>query len=107
MAGDIHDGLITGSALSQFRDQRMAAIVPAACDLGILAQVPPSGLQRRYRPRRVVWTRSTKGEDVPAGSDLTKLARVPPSILLDGLKQVSFILISVVLCGKRRSSLRS
>jgi hypothetical protein len=42
--GNVHDGLVTGPAFAQFRNQRVAVIVPAPRDTGILPDVAPDGL---------------------------------------------------------------
>ena len=46
VAGDLHDRLVAGAALCQFRDQRVPVIVPASFDASLVPNNIPGGLQR-------------------------------------------------------------
>lgn len=77
MAGDVHDRLVAGPAFGELGDERVPVVVPAPRDLGLLAQILPSGLQSGDRPSRVVRPWLAEGEHVPLGPDLAKTLGVP------------------------------
>jgi hypothetical protein len=62
VTGNIHDGLIPGTALGKIGYQRVPVVVPAALNLGVLAHVIPCRLERGDRARWVARTRFPEGE---------------------------------------------
>ena len=65
---NVHDCLVTGAALSQFRDQSVSAVVPPTRYTGICPNVPPRRLQGGNRPAGIFRLRIPKREHIPFGS---------------------------------------
>jgi hypothetical protein len=51
--GNVHDGLVTGPAFRELRGQRVAGIVPPACDIRVRLDVGPSRFQAGHGARGI------------------------------------------------------
>jgi hypothetical protein len=68
VAGDIHNRLLTSSALRKIGDESVTVIVPTTRHLGVPPHSVPSRLERCHRSRGVAGPRLTEGEEIPLGS---------------------------------------
>ena len=89
MTGNVHDGLVAGPALGEFRDQCMPRIVEPAGHACAFLRVFPCGLNRRDRARWVQVVRSTEWEEIPIWFDLPEAKRIPMGMVLQGFKERS------------------
>nr|WP_252263351.1 hypothetical protein [Paracidobacterium acidisoli] len=89
MTGDVHDGLVAGTAFGQVRDEGVPVVVPPPFHLGIFSDVVPGRLQGGHRPSRIAWDGLAKGEDVPLGLGLAELLSVPFGVVTHAFRESS------------------
>ncbi|MGD0734703.1 MAG: hypothetical protein ABR976_06130 [Terracidiphilus sp.] len=87
VTGNIHDGLIAGTALGKIGNQRVPVVVPAALHLGILAHIIPCRLKRGDRACRIARTRFPEWENIPLGVGHSELLAIPLTILGEDLQE--------------------
>ena len=94
--GDAHDHLVARSGLREFRDQRVAVIVPPARYSSLLPDPGPGSLERSDGTCRVIGKGLPKSEDVPLGPTLPEPAGVPGRVRFE---RSQFVHFSVLLMG--------
>jgi hypothetical protein len=83
VTGDVHDRLLTGTALGELGNKRVPGIVHPPLDARALSRIGPGGLDRCYRARGVHVVCPSEREEVPIRLDPAETKHIPCSVVFE------------------------
>jgi hypothetical protein len=80
MTGNVHDGLVAGTAFRQVRNERVAIVVPPAGDHCFLPDILPGRLEGGDGSRRIAGAGLPKGEQIPLWASFSEFLSIPSRV---------------------------